>query len=707
MVLRPTPMSRIVLVGLKMDEDRLLSFLHDRGVVQVEPLSKEALAHLTPERAGEEHRRLAEEHLRFKALVAALPEVPVPERRHFADIPALLRAASQVTVDEQVRALKREEDALLTDSKSVEDDLRLVREYAFFPEDLSLLTARNLLSFFGEAAPDRYSSFRDEVASLSNEVLFVEQAWPRSVRFVLAVPRSKADAFGRVAQKHSVHLTAAPQLQGTPQQLAPRLERRLKEIGEKLATVHERLRSISLQWYTTILPIEEQLQVEARKADVHGRLAGQKSAFALEGFVPSPEVPRLREELERVAGGRTQLYEQPAGQDAPTLMRNPKGANVYEFFIRFFSLPVSNEIDPTMIFAVVFPFFFGLMIGDAGYAAFILAVCLWMIWRIGNPKAGRTYVPRFLVNFTTMVMPPPAMKQLAKCLVPGCIIGLFIGVGFDAYFGFSLGQITGGAFDFALWPGHNGLPGQVAYIAKLLLLSIYIGLAVVTLGLIFGAINKAFHHETKHVVAKVAWIIIAWGITLLGLSLIHHTYPGSWLITPNNPSANALAFQPFQYALIGLTLLAVVVMIATEGGLAAIELPSIVSHVLSYARLVGILLASVILAYVINLIAVIGSATQPAMVTHGVAFAIFGFILVLVGAVFNIVVGVFEPGIQGARLMYVEYFSKFYTGNGKPFKPFGGHRSFTLPQHTGRAVPAPASGASATTSPAPRTPGPT
>ena len=49
------------------------------------------------------------------------------------------------------------------------------------------------------------------------------------------------------------------------------------------------------------------------------------------------------------------------------------------------------------------------------------------------------------------------------------------------------------------------------------------------------------------------------------------------------------------------------------------------------------------------------------------------------GQSFNVILGVFEPGIQGARLIFVEYFSKFYSGNGKPFRPFGAERTHTLP----------------------------
>ena len=443
----------------------------------------------------------------------------------------------------------------------------------------------------------------------------------------------------------------------------------MSETSRDLELVRTALLDISKEWYPRILPIEEELLVEARKAEVAGRLGRSKSSFALEGWIPTLELPRLRGALQQATGNRHQLIETDEQEGAPTLLRNPAGFSIYEFFIRFYSLPQNSEVDPTLVFALIFPFFFGFMLGDVGYSAFILTVCVWLIWRIGNPRAGPTWTPGFLRKFVTQIVPPHALKQLAKTFVPGCIVGIAFGIAFDSYFGFSLGQLTLGHFNFYLIPPHNGIPGQVVYVAKLLLAAVYIGLGMVTLGLIFGAINKYFHHNVKHVLGKIFWILVAWGITLLGLSLVHH-YPGSWLIAYS------------QYFDIYLAMLAIgaIGVVATEGMLSAIELPSIMSHVLSYARLVGILLASVILAFVINAIAVLGTSSGSGLITHGAVFAVVAVVLVAIGAIFNILIGVIEPGIQGVRLLYVEHFSKFYTGNGRAFSPFGATRKYTRPQ---------------------------
>ena len=93
-------------------------------------------------------------------------------------------------------------------------------------------------------------------------------------------------------------------------------------------------------------------------------------------------------------------------------------------------------------------------------------------------------------------------------------------------------------------------------------------------------------------------------------------------------------------------------------------------------------------------------AAVMALITGTVAIfgIIGGIVLLIVGQGFNIIIGVFEPGIQGARLLFVENFSKYYEGNGRPFRPLRSSRKYTIasaPSSTARSVAPLRSGAPA------------
>ncbi len=360
--------------------------------------------------------------------------------------------------------------------------------------------------------------------------------------------------------------------------------------------------------------------------------------------------------------------EHDAHAGPPTLLENPKRLKFFESFIRFYTMPMSNEVDPSLIFAFAFPIFFGLMLGDVGYAILILLIAVWIIRRVNHPER-KTVIPAFLRSFVAKILRPVQFKKLAKALILGSIAGIVMGFTLNAYFGFPVNQYL---FDWLNTNAHTSLPADGVFLnpistrglKTLLLYSGYIGLFMVSFGLVLGMLNAYWMNMKKHVLGKVGWLSVAWGLSLFGLTLLKHGNV--------NPGQN-----PVAGVFIGMAVVGVGLIIFGEGKLAVIELPSIVSHVISYTRLLGILLASYVLAFVIDSQAV-GTSAAPGLVYGGIAFAIFGVVLLAVGHIFNLVLGILEPGIQSARLLYVETFSKFLHGGGRAFSPFKGPRTHTL-----------------------------
>jgi V/A-type H+-transporting ATPase subunit I len=161
----------------------------------------------------------------------------------------------------------------------------------------------------------------------------------------------------------------------------------------------------------------------------------------------------------------------------------------------------------------------------------------------------------------------------------------------------------------------------------------------VVLGVGLGLWTALRHGEREKALAKATTLALILAAFLAILARLDHV-----------PSALGTG------ALVALGPL-LVVLIATEGVLAPIEIMKTIGNVLSYARLMALGIASVMLAEVANQMA--GLFTVVVGVT----------IAVLLHAV-NFAMGCFSPVIQALRLHYVEFFDKFYQDGGRPYEPF-------------------------------------
>jgi len=681
-VFKPVQMAKIAIMGLRKNQQTSVSVLHDMEILQLEPLSKDVLDIVKNERDNELTRQVSDELLRVKALMTVLPSIPVTVRKRFDSIDDLLQTASSIDVDEQVASLEKEKEALLTEIKDTENNLKLVEEFSFFPEDLKILQLSSATSYFGRIPSDNFEEFKKVITTHSKDIMLYAQAGKELTHLILVVfPTISSDEFANIIQTHNVKIEAVPTLNGKPNEIITSEKGNLQTKNQRLKQINDELNKISEKHYANLVEVEEQLQIENKKLEVISNLGVTKDAFAMEGWIPKSKLGQIKSTLEKFTDG-TIIYELETKKEekAPTLMSNPPRFRLFEAFIRFYSLPQSKEFDPTMVFALIFPIFYGLMIGDTGYCIVILLVCLWVIRRVEKGKRNLNIMPRQLRSFAMLILKKRQMVKLSKAMIPGCVVGIVLGFVFDLHFGF---HMNGYLFDFLASVGVTGLPepGEIlnrpsqAFLdpihnaGTLLLYAGYIGIGFVSFGLILGLIECMRLGEKKEALVKVGWLAVGWGIVLLGLALIS----GDAI----NPTWDRLIeVNPIAYMYYGLIFGGIALMVVCDKSkgpmkvMALMEVATIISHILSYTRLIGILLASVILAHTIDYVFL-------KSINIGIPLVILGTMILFIGHLFNIIIGVFEPGIQGARLLYVEYFSKFYRGNGRAFKPFGSLRRFT------------------------------
>ncbi len=330
--------------------------------------------------------------------------------------------------------------------------------------------------------------------------------------------------------------------------------------------------------------------------------------FYITGYAPDADADELREELERVTDGEIYV-ELSDADDAPVKFANPSAATPFEFFMRLFNLPRYDEIDPTLITAITFPILFGFMLGDIGYGAVVLGIAL----------IGKRYY-----DF-----------EFFDILAYSAVWTIIFGAAFGEIFGFE--EIFGFHLPYIMHRLHSKI--------ELLYVSIAFGLLHVNLGFILGFANEYNRHGLwAAFLEKGGWFVMEIAAGLFALSYLQGLHYGFGLAT---------------------ALVAAFIIYQGEGIQGVVEIPSLLSNTLSYARLMAIGLASAGLAVVVN-----DSATSLA--SNGVIGFLGAILIFLLGHSINVCLGILGPTLHSLRLHYVEFFTKFFEGGGKPFKAFGG-----------------------------------
>lgn len=391
------------------------------------------------------------------------------------------------------------------------------------------------------------------------------------------------------------------------------LEKERQEIEQRIAGLGGKREAL--------LEASDRAAIALRREEAKSRLVGTDKVFLLEGWLPADRCAEIEKTLKPFTCAiETREPTEDEYPQVPVQLKNNKLTRPLNMVTEMYSLPAYGTLDPNPLMAPFFILFYGIMMADMGYG---------LLMMIASVIISKKYRPK------------------------GTSGELFSLLGLCGISTFIMGALTGGFFgDFLTQLVAIVSPGTVFALPKLfdplddltmiLIGSMALGMVQIVTGMAISLIEKCKRKKFLDAFfEEITWWIVLIGIALLTLG------KGAAVL----------------YVGCALVLLGPIVQGKGWGKLTGV-FGSLYNHVtgyfgdiLSYTRLMALMLAGSVIAQVFNMLA--------AMPGNVIAFIIIS----MLGNAMNFGLNLLGCYVHDLRLQCLEFFNKFYVDGGKPFRP--------------------------------------
>lgn len=556
------------------------------------------------------------------------------------------KALDMIKTLEQSLSKQREAKAALEQEKEkLSLSMSKLKPFKELDYDIESILHFGFVKFrFGRIPNEYYEKFEKFVYNDLDTFFFKCECDDTYIWGVYFVPEVNADKIDAVySSMHFERFFLPDEYDGTPADALSGLERRIQDLNRELDEINQKMTAELEGSYEELYAAANRLRKLSDNFDIRKLAActreNHEVFYILCGWMTEKDAKAFQKEIDQdekifciIEDDHNNVFSKP-----PTKLKNIKLFRPFEMYVKMYGLPDYQEFDPTIFIALTYSFIFGAMFGDVGQG-----ICL---------MAGG-----FL------------LYKLKHMDLAGIIAGCGI---FSTIFGFLFGSVFG--FENIIepiWLRPKEAMSVIPFVGNLntvFIVAIAFGMLLIMLTMAINIMRgfkakdmEAALFDTNGIAGLVFYAAV---VLVLVLFMTGNPLPGGIVL--------ALLF--------GLPLIAIALkepltalvekkaeVLPKEKGMFIVQtvfemfevLLSYFSNTLSFVRIGAFAVSHAAMMEVVLMLAGAENGGSP------------NWLVVIFGNLFVMGMEGLIVGIQVLRLEYYEFFSRFYKGTGREFKPY-------------------------------------
>ena len=625
-------MKHLRLVGLESEREALLKALQDMGCVEVSGVDgAEDALHEGFARPDDRALLSAQESARsYRTALAALDRYAPEKKGMFRKRAAVTR--EEFFSAENAEAAKAAADALndrqrrlgeIESERTKEETLRaslapwLTLDVPLDREDGALCAAFGTV---GIAVTDE--ALNAVCADFDGLALWQQASADRSLRYLfIACHESVKDRAMAALREIGFSPVSFRGLHGTAKENDERAKARLDELSREKQGIEAHMAGLGDK-RALLLRASDRAAITLRREEAKSRLVETDKAFLLEGWLPADRCGALEKALAPfTCAVETREPTEDEYPQVPVQLRNNKLTRPLHMVTEMYSLPAYDGVDPNPLMAPFFILFYGIMMADMGYGILMILASI-IITKKSHPKgtSGHMFGLMFSCGISTFIM--------------GALTG--------GFFGDFLPQLVGIINPDTTFKALPSLFTPLDDTISILLGAMVLGFIQIVTGMAVSFVEKLKKGEIMDAVwEELTWWIVFAGIACMALGVTNIVlYVGLGMVVVGS-GWSAKGFGK----------------VTAIFGSVYNNVTGYFGDILSYSRLMTLMLAGSVIASVFNTLGAI-----PGNV-------VFFLIVSALGNGLNFALNLLSCYVHDLRLQCLEYFGKFYKDGGKPFEP--------------------------------------